>query len=40
MPPSDDKFEGGGEEKLEGSSGEERLEGSSGAELEPDDIPF
>ncbi len=41
MSPSEDKFEGGGEEKLEGSSGgEERLEGSSGAELEPDDIPF
>jgi hypothetical protein len=31
MSPSDDKFEGGGEEKLEMSSG---------AELEPDDIPF
>jgi hypothetical protein len=40
-PLSEDKIEGGGEEKLEGSSGgEEKLEGSSGAELEPDDIPF
>ena len=40
-PLSEDKIEGGGEDKLEGSSGgEEKLEGSSGAELEPDDIPF